>query len=311
MAIDDRFRDQVRLLVQVLPVVAKEQVFALKGGTAINLFVREMPRLSVDIDLAFVPTVPREEALKECAEALERIANGLQERLGVKAERQTNRSDELRVMVQHGQTRIKIEVSPVLRGTVHPPVTRDVVASVEDEFGFASMPVVSLADLYGGKICAALDRQHPRDWFDIMHLLDSGDYDRSIFLGFIVYLLGHPRPLNEVLFPRWKPMQDIYEKEFVGMLREEVLLTTLEQTRERLLSALSAQLTEQDMEFMLSFKAGEPRWELFPLEGVRDLPAVKWKLQNIAKMPRRKHAEAQKKLRAVLEKMKAGELPEP
>ena len=46
---------QVRLLVRELPVVAKETCFALKGGTALNLFVRDMPRLSVDIDLAYVP----------------------------------------------------------------------------------------------------------------------------------------------------------------------------------------------------------------------------------------------------------------
>ena len=156
MAFEDRYRDQMRLLMRVLPVVADEKVFALKGGTAINLFVRKMPRLSVDIDLVFLPTVPRDPALRECGEALERIASAIQKRLGVKAERQAHKADELRVRVQDGRTRIKIEVSPVLRGTVHSPTTRDAVEMVEKEFGFASIPVVSLPDLYGGKICAAL-----------------------------------------------------------------------------------------------------------------------------------------------------------
>lgn len=252
MAFEDRYRDQMRLLIRVLPIVADEKVFALKGGTAINLFVREMPRLSVDIDLVFLPTMPRDPALRECGAALERIANDIQKRLGVKAERQTHKSDELRIMVQDGRTRIKIELSPVLRGTMHEPTIRDVVEPVEEEFGFASISVVSLPDLYGGKICAALDRQHPRDWFDVKYLLDSGDYNRSIFLGFIVYLLGHSRPLSELLYPSWKPMRQTFENEFVGMLREEVPLAELERTRPRLMRALVEQMKERDVEFLLS-----------------------------------------------------------
>ncbi len=47
------FTEQVRLLVALLPRVAKQECFALKGGTAINMFLRDMPRLSVDIDLAY------------------------------------------------------------------------------------------------------------------------------------------------------------------------------------------------------------------------------------------------------------------
>lgn len=53
--ISEPYRAQMDLLLQVLPLVAKEESFALKGGTAINLFVRDMPRLSVDIDLTWLP----------------------------------------------------------------------------------------------------------------------------------------------------------------------------------------------------------------------------------------------------------------
>ena len=104
-------------------------------------------------------------------------------------------------------------------------------------------------------------------------------------------------------------MSETYEKEFRGMLREDVPLTALEQTRERLISAISAQLTDQDVEFLLSFKSGKAQWDLLPLQGVSDLPAIKWKLQNIAKIPPQKHIEAQDKLKSVLEKLQAGELP--
>ena len=61
MPADERYRRQVALLVRVLPLIAQEKCFALKGGTAINLFIRNLPRLSVDIDLAYLPVSDRED----------------------------------------------------------------------------------------------------------------------------------------------------------------------------------------------------------------------------------------------------------
>jgi|SRR5690606_23808280 len=65
---------QVQLLVQVLPLLDSEKCFALKGGTAINLFFRELPRLSVDIDLLYLPSEGREESLKNIRAALTRLS---------------------------------------------------------------------------------------------------------------------------------------------------------------------------------------------------------------------------------------------
>ena len=73
----DRYIDQVRLLIDVLPHIAKENVFALKGGTAINLFYRDMPRLSVDIDLTYLPVEDRNASLRHIDEALDRIMEGI------------------------------------------------------------------------------------------------------------------------------------------------------------------------------------------------------------------------------------------
>jgi predicted nucleotidyltransferase component of viral defense system len=303
MVFDSRYKAQVQLLVQVLPIVAQEKEFALKGGTAINLFVRPMPRLSVDIDLAFTPILPRDETLSACAAALDRIAAVIRKQLGFAALRHATRTDELRVWVKNGSSQIKIEISPVLRGTLHPPELRPVVGVVEQEYGFASIPVVSLPDLYGGKICAALDRQHPRDWFDVLQLLDAGEFNRDIFLGFLVYLLGHSRPLNEILLPRWKSMAQSFTTEFSGMVRESVSLQVLEQTRERLIDSIHQHFTEQDAQFLLSFKRKQPDWSLLPLKDVEALPAVRWKLQNLAKMPAARHAQAVDKLEAVLHRL--------
>ncbi|MBY8973660.1 nucleotidyl transferase AbiEii/AbiGii toxin family protein [Pseudomonas sp. P867] len=307
MSIDPRYADQVRLLVQVIPYVAAERCFALKGGTAINLFIRDLPRLSVDIDLAYLPSSDRQQALTDVRLALRRIADAVGRGLPqVGATVQSNRDDELRVLVRSPQAQIKVEVSPVLRGTVHQPVERDVVPLVEDEFGFASISVVSLPDLYGGKICAALDRQHPRDLFDVMLMLREEGLTREIFEGFLVYLISHGRPIAELLSPRWKKLDGIFQAEFAGMTREPVTLEQLESTRAALLAAIQEQFTEQDAAFLLSLKRGEPDWALLNLPGVDQLPAVRWKLRNIMEMSASRRAGAVDKLQIVVDQMLAG-----
>ncbi|HTN32087.1 MAG TPA: nucleotidyl transferase AbiEii/AbiGii toxin family protein, partial [Pseudomonas sp.] len=269
MPLETRYAAQVRLLVQTLPFVAAEACFALKGGTAINLFVRNLPRLSVDIDLAYLPNCSRDRALKEARAALERIVGSVERGLpGVRATLQANRPDELRVLVRAAAAQIKIEVSPVLRGTVHPPEPRDVLNEVEEAFGFASMPVVSLPDLYGGKLCAALDRQHPRDLFDVMLMLREEGLTRQIFEGFLVYLISHGRPMADLLEPRWKPLAQIFTAEFAGMTRDPVDLAQLEATQQALLRAIRRQFTERDAEFLLSLKQGAPNWSLFGLPSI-------------------------------------------
>ena len=307
MSIDPRYAAQVRLLVQVIPYVAAERCFALKGGTAINLFVRDLPRLSVDIDLAYLPSSDRQQALTDVRLALRRIADAVGRGLPqVDATVQSNRDDELRVLVRSPQAQIKVEVSPVLRGTVHQPVERDVVPLVEDEFGFASISVVSLPDLYGGKICAALDRQHPRDLFDVMLMLREEGLTREIFEGFLVYLISHGRPIAELLSPRWKKLDGIFQAEFTGMTRESVTLEQLESTRAALLAAIQEQFTGQDAAFLLSLKRGEPDWALLNLPGVDLLPAVRWKLRNIMEMSASRRAGAVDKLQIVVDQLLAG-----
>ncbi|MEX3242442.1 nucleotidyl transferase AbiEii/AbiGii toxin family protein [Serratia quinivorans] len=291
---------QVAMLFSALPVVASERCFALKGGTAINLFVRDFPRLSVDIDLAYIPLESRDVALPNVRVALTRIAEVLQQKVGISAVLQMNNADEMRIVVSSEEAQIKIEVSPVARGTLYPPEERDVVAAVEDEFGFATIQVVSLADLYGGKLCAALDRQHPRDFYDIKMLLETHGIDRHIFNGFITYLLGHSRPLSEVLNPRWKDISELYTKEFQGMTFDAIPLEEINAIPKLMVTALKAQFTRRDYDFLMSFKSGQPDWSLAPEEQIQHLPAVKWKLQNIGRMPEEKRIQALAKLERVL-----------
>ncbi|CDM91382.1 nucleotidyl transferase AbiEii/AbiGii toxin family protein [Xenorhabdus bovienii] len=291
---------QVALLISALLVVASERCFALKGGTAINLFVRDFPRLSVDIDLVYVPLESRDVALANVRAALTRITGLLQQQVGVSAILQTNNHDEMRIIVSSQEAQIKIEVSPVARGTLYPSQDLDVAEAVEDEFGFATIQVVSMADLYGGKLCAALDRQHPRDLYDVKMLLETQGIDRHIFNGFITYLLSHPRPLSEVLNPRWKDISELYAHEFSGMTFDNVSLEELNVVPEFMISALKSQFTQQDFDFLISFKSGEPDWQLVPESQIQHLPAVKWKLHNIGRIPEEKHIQALEKLERVL-----------
>jgi predicted nucleotidyltransferase component of viral defense system len=81
LAFSEVYRKQVELLIRILPFIAEEDCFALKGGTAINLFVRNMPRLSVDIDLTYLPVLPRAESLAAIDAAMKRIAERIRKGL--------------------------------------------------------------------------------------------------------------------------------------------------------------------------------------------------------------------------------------
>ena len=304
MADERDYWQQVRLLVHTLPFVASQDVFALKGGTAINLFLHDMPRLSVDIDLAYLPVENRPASLQTCKRALAAIAANIRSTSPQHDVReQLGREDELRLLVYDGYIHIKIEVSPVLRGAVFPPVAKDIHPAVEKQFGFASMTVLSEPDLYGGKICAALDRQHPRDLFDIMLLMRAGGFSRSVLDAFLVYLISHHRPMAELLKPRSKDLAEVFINQFEGMTREKVELGQLLEARDDLQTGISRQMTEKDKQFLMSMKRGKPDWTLHPVPGIERLPAVQWKLQNVLAMSPAKHRMALGKLERVLNQL--------
>jgi predicted nucleotidyltransferase component of viral defense system len=299
---DALYREQVRLLVRVLPAVAAEACFALKGGTAINLFWRDLPRLSVDIDLTFLPIADREASLKAIDAALRRIAAAIPSFApGTIAEVQGGASAQARrLLVRAAGVQIKIEVTPVLRGVVFPPETRGVSERVEAEYGYAETRLVSFADLYAGKLVAALDRQHPRDLFDVRDLLANEGLTRPLVQAFLVYLVSHNRPMAEVLDPHRLDVTQEFERNFVGMTTAPVALADLLAAREALIEGLQAALTENDRRFLLSVKSGEPLWELLGLPQVAVLPAVRWRLQNLAALPADRRAALAERLKRVL-----------
>ncbi len=289
---------QVKLLVQLLPLVAEEPCFALKGGTAINLFIHNLPRLSVDIDLVYLPMQDRSEALEGITSALSRISKRIIQALpkAKVIEVFKDKSDAMRLIVSYKDTQIKIELSPVLRGTVYEPQILSVCDAVDEEFGYAEISVVSLEDLYAGKICAALDRQHPRDLFDVKLLLEKEGITENLRKALIVYIISHSRSIVDLLNPNEKNLSELYEGEFKDMEEENTLLKDLEETRKTLIKIINQDLTEAEKQFLLSFKNKQPDWNKLELNDIHKLPAVKWKLLNLSKMSEDKHLAAYKKL---------------
>lgn len=303
MAFLDTYRQQVALLIRTLPFVAQEKIFALKGGTAINLFVRDLPRLSVDIDLTYLPVEDRAASLAAIDAAMLRIKERIEKGIKgsrVNASRSADEKIVTKLIVRADDVQIKIEVTPVLRGTVYDPVVTGVTPAVEDAFGFAEIQVVSFADLYAGKIVAALDRQHPRDLFDVRDLLATEGVTNELRRAFLVYLASHNRPMAEVLAPTRKPLGDEFERGFAGMTQEPVALAELETAREAIIAAVVTDMPDDHRRFLLGFKRGEPDWNLLGLADAQNLPAVLWKQRNLERLPADKRSELADALEKVL-----------
>lgn len=194
---------------------------------------------------------------------------------------------------------MKVEINIVFRGVVFPPEMRPVSASVEDRFGFAEVRMVSFADLYAGKIVAALDRQHPRDLFDVRDLLAVEGVSDDLRRAFLVYMISHDRPLNEVLNPSRQPLEERFDREFVGMTQEPVSLETLAAAREGLIDVMVANMPEDHRRFLIGFKSGVPDWSVIGLDHVPKLPGVLWKQQNLDKLSRERRTALIQALEAV------------
>jgi predicted nucleotidyltransferase component of viral defense system len=298
------YKAQVQLLLRVLPIVATESCFALKGGTAINLFVRNMPRLSVDIDLTYLLIESRAASLTGISNALKRIQRRISSNLkGVRviADMVKGMATPSTLRVSQGEAQIKIEVNLVLRGAVYPPTTRNLCVLAQETFeSFASISCLSLDDLYGGKICAALDRQHPRDLFDVHLLLENEGLTEGIRKAFIVYLASHPRPMNELLNPNWKDIHETFERDFVGMTEGKITLEDLVAAREEIHRRILTDLTQSDKHFLISMKEGAPDWDAVGVPGIENLPGLTWKLKNIGAMNVKKRGESLDRLKRVL-----------
>lgn len=295
------YKQQVALLLSVIPEVAKEACFALHGGTAINLFVRDMPRLSVDIDLTYVPIEDRPTSLQNISIALENIKGRVEAVIPVV--QVEHKAVISKLLISTKNASIKLEVNQIGRGTLEPPVKMALCKKAQDEFdAFCTTPILARGQLYGGKICAALDRQHPRDLFDVKYLLENEGFTDETKTGFLLCLVSHDRPINEVLTPNLLDQRETMLNHFEGMSNEPFSYEEFESTREQLIGEIQKSLTEQDKTFLLSMKNAEPDWTAYDFAR---FPAVQWKLQNLRKLKKDNPEKHRKLYETLKEKLNA------
>jgi len=265
--------------------------------------VRDMPRLSVDLDLVFVDhRLERVEALARINEAIRRAVDRLKKR-GFQTHAATVAdAGETKLFVRRGKLEVKIEVNFVLRGTVHPVRPASLTAKARETLlADLELLVVSLEDLYGGKLVAAMDRQHLRDLFDVMQLFLHEGITPGIRRSFVVYLACHNPPIHEVLAPTLRDISGEFDATFRGMTRELVELQALLSARERMIAELQTGLDADERAFLLSLARNEPNWGLLDIEHLEQLPGIRWKLMNLERLARANP----KKFRAQAEELEA------
>lgn len=301
------YLETARLLTQVAPLILSDDTFALKGGTAINLFVRDMPRLSVDLDLVFPDhRLTREQALDRINAAIREAADRLNRRGFQTYAVAAADAGETKLLVRRGGVEVKVEVNFVMRGTVYPVRAGSLTAKARDLLmADLELPVVATEDLYGGKLVAALDRQHPRDLFDVMQLFAHEGITPGIRRAFVVYLACHNRPVHEVLFPALRDLRPDYERTFKGMTAETIELDELLAARARLVEELPRALDADERAFLLSLVSNKPQWNLLDVDHLQELPGIRWKLRNLEQLAERSAARFAAQSEALAERLAA------
>lgn len=291
------YLQKVELLLKILPFVTDENCFAIHGGTAINLFVKNLYRLSVDIDVTYIPLEDRDTSLERINEALLRIAGRVRHRFPDVSV--IPRLDICKITYESRGCQVKIEVNQTKRGLVCGEATLlPLCEKARSLFGVeVDARIVSMPQLYGGKISAGLSRQHPRDLFDIKQmnipLADIKD-------GLIFCLLGSDRPIHESFAPNLIDQHEVMEHQFSGMSGISFSYDDFEATREKLIRDVNSIITEEDKRFLIAFEELSVDWENSRYSSFREYPSVKWKIQNLQRLK----SSNPKKLKDKAEKLK-------
>lgn len=282
---DNPFLKQANLMIECLPVVFQEECFALKGGTAINLFLNNLPRLSVDIDLVYLPVEAFDESQIEISNALMRIAKNLEKIIPKSKALLTKASDSLlaqKINLQFGRASVVIEPNFVIRGSLQKIKQLPLCALAQELFQKeVNIPVLTKNENYAGKFCAALERQHPRDLFDVKMFFEKSKMSDELMALFISYLLCSGRPIHEILFPTLKNISAAYEKDFKLMTPQMIPLNALWKARTQFIRAIHLGLSDSHKAFLITFCEGRPDWDLLKVSAASEFPGIQWKLKNI------------------------------
>lgn len=277
---EERFVKQVELLLRVAPEIAGIEEFALHGGTGINLFYHNMPRLSVDIDLTYIPVENRNKDLRNISLLLKKLTERLRKTIpAIQIHSKNTDENEEKLFCRLNSYETKIEVNTINRGVTGKVKRRVLCEAAQKKFNtFFEMQLVPVHQLFGGKIVAALDRQHPRDIFDTMQMLNNIGLTDQKMIGFLFCLFSSKRPFSELLRPNLLNQTNIIQNHFKGMTEDPFNIQIYESERERLIQTVNSKLSANQKEMILSVAKGEPKW-LY--ENWSKYPGIAWKLKNI------------------------------
>ena len=278
------YAQKAELLLRLVPIIMDEGVFAVHGGSAINLFLKNLPRYSVDIDLTYIPLVDRVTSIADINLHLNSIYD--KAKRAFKGMHIVPKLDTCKLLCEYQGRQVKVEVNQTKRGIVGGDVlTLPLSDKAQNEFSlYCEAKIVPLTLLYGGKIAAALSRQHPRELFDVKYMdLPLSDCRE----GLIFCLLGSDRPIHESLAPSLIDQRKAMANQFDGMTDIPFTYDEFEATRSKLIDDVKAIITEADREFLVSFESGQPEWDGYEFEYFKDYPSVQWKLLNLQKLAKR------------------------
>lgn len=298
----DRYKKQVSLLIRIMPSVYRIKNFAVHGGTAINLFHKNMPRYSVDIDLTYIPIADRNSSLRLINQKLQEVKSYIEKSIpGIIVK---HKPEVWKLLCTLGDATVKIEVNGTKRGVIGTPVDMPICEKARNEFNMGCKArTVSFSQLYGGKITAALSRQHPRDLFDCKYM-EINTFE-EVKDGFLLCLLGSDKPIIESLQPNAVDQLEALENQFVGMTDIPFSYSDYKEARENLIELVNGNLNKTDKEFLLSFESGTPDWNKCSAGDLSAYPSVQWKLLNIEKLKE----SNPKKFEEGIEKLKTCLLP--
>jgi hypothetical protein len=287
------YAQKAELLLRLIPIVMEEDVFAVHGGSAINLFLKDLPRYSVDIDLTYIPLADRATSINDINLHLESICK--KAKRAFKGMHIVPKLDTCKLLCEYQGRQVKVEVNQTKRGIVGGDVlTLPLSDKAQNEFSlYCEAKIVPLTLLYGGKIAAALSRQHPRDLFDVKYMdLPLSDCRE----GLIFCLLGSDRPIHESLAPSFIDQREAMANQFDGMTDIPFTYDEFEATRSKLVDDVKALMTEADKNFLVSFESGQPLWERYEFEYFKDYPSVQWKLLNLQKLAKQNPKKLQEEV---------------
>lgn len=279
------YEKQVELVLKCLPFIYNEKYFAVKGGTALNLFYLNLPRLSVDIDLVYLPLQDRKASFEQIQQGLNNITSRLSKFDNFRIKVNGKETSKLFIYDRETNAEIKIEPNYTVRGNVYPTVFSNGCEEIRNKYkeNFPTQ-LLSWGEIWGGKINAALDRQKPRDLFDINNLFSTTGLTDEIVNSFIVMLMSNNRPIHEILEPNFVMEEDQIRKELEGMTEIPFTYDFAKDIFFQLKETIQNTLSDNQKQFLVDFIELKADLTSLGIPNIDQFPSIKWKLLNLEKL---------------------------